>query len=114
MPKKTLKIPSSRFYKAEADRYYFPYIEKGSEIILNVADLIKWPTTADLIISCYYVGNDTDNDGNELYHFSEYNCCYERHAFKNHKVLCVGTGTWHLPGNCKINKYSPYKVLRRR
>lgn len=113
MPKKTMTFPLYRFDKVAADGYNFPYIEKDAEVILNVADIIKWPKTADILISCYYVGQDCIN-GKELYHFSEYNCCHERHGFVNHMVLCVGEGKWHLPGNCKLNKGSPYKVFRGR
>lgn len=113
MPKKTITIPLSRFYKDEALALDFPFVEKGAEVIINVADIIEDPVNATFVISSYYVGEDIVHD-QMLRHFSEYNCCHERALFFQRKVLCLyeGIGTWHLPGNCKINKDSMYKAIK--
>ena len=110
--KKVLKIPTDKWYPyfnlTTGKEEEIPHTIEGEMIVMKVADIVANPVLAGRCFSAYHGDLSFSKDEEILYHFTEYNCCYDQKNFNSHVCLCVyrGREEWHKPGKCRhINYY---------
>ena len=105
--KKVLKIPEDKWYPYfdlnTGKEEEIPFTIEGEMIVMKVADIVANPMLAERNFSSFYGNLSSSNEGEDIYHFTEYDCCHDQKNFNSHVCLCVylGKEEWHKPGKCK-------------
>ena len=109
--KKVMKIPVDKWYPffnsgtGKEEEILNEIV--GNKVVIQVADIVANPKLAERNFSSYHEDLSISKEGESLYHFTEYNCCYDTVNFKSHVCLCIHKGevSWHKPGKCKHYPY---------